>query len=1022
MTVGVAHSGEEKMRNETLTLQTSLPVAEIRAKRCQFVGSYRRTIEPIRRKKLFSFVCLVAAACLSSPMRAMPQVRIENPNQHIGGLPPGLTVSTSASVVKINPTFGSEGTKVVITGGPTSNLSGATAVYFGGVPAGFATNADGTLLANAPAGGGPPSVSVAVTVLLGGVLLPSTATFTYQVGELMVSGPLPYSPTLNGDLSWNNPNPTGYFMSLASLPNNGSIAFPDFLPTLHLATSFQDNRPAIEYNYNLNPQVLCPWEPADAPIEAETTCAAAGNEGRFTAYLFFCDVMGSSQSGSGSCTNWDGNAGWWMPASICDSASPTCTTSVTESLATSGPSKNTVGDLPIPLGSMFSSTSLARTLKLTSWIAQLSTDPATVFPNRQDSVTSIFNVVIAPTAMLQTSAVPYTLIYAPPGNQSVVNFTASSQYGSQFSVENDQEKDNLYSAEQNANTGFSLKVAGFSLTGSAGSTSGWDSTTIQGFGQVNSTTAQDQNSLAFSFTWPFPANPNLVPGSGAVCASQTDCSKTTTISNAYALEPFWADTFILLVHPEFTAWVVSNSQSRYAFYGSVPTTIDATVLQLDFCKRGQVEFGQNQCTFEYSASGIALAKTGQAPVYNGQSESITLSQTDAANLLMLDPFYVGGQSAALATNRAVPVSSTTYGAKIGEPARPFGPQTITNTQAQTATGKAQQSSYSTVTSVQSQGSSYGAEINASGGKTGATEGVTYTVGSKDTSSTTLKYTYVDSTATSKQNVTQASVTLNDVDNTTTGSSGPSCKICHNPLPDQPSVNIYLDRLFGTFMFQDPRAPGASDVLHPVLVPVAVSTLHLMTILTGEEMSQNRFSDITQSDPARGMIGFLAREKILPGTAKALFAPGALITRGQLAAALASSLQIKSPASPESAFSDILGGTPLASSVKAAVNANLINPATETTFDPGGSISRQDLAVALARGFSLSGATAPTVSDAPQVSASARSSVAAVVAKGYLKAFSDNTFRPTTFVTREEAAEAIYLALYDRTEEAARTGQ
>jgi S-layer family protein len=193
-------------------------------------------------------------------------------------------------------------------------------------------------------------------------------------------------------------------------------------------------------------------------------------------------------------------------------------------------------------------------------------------------------------------------------------------------------------------------------------------------------------------------------------------------------------------------------------------------------------------------------------------------------------------------------------------------------------------------------------------------------------------------------------------------------------------------------------------------------------LTGEEISQNRVSDITPSDPARGMIGFLAREKILPGTAKALFAPGDPITRGQLAAALASSLQIKPAASPESVFSDILAGTPLASSIRAAVSANLIDPATETTFDPGGSISRQDLAVALTRGFGLSGTAAPTVSDAPQVSATARSSVAAVLAKGYVKEFSDNIFRPTTSVTREEAAEAIYLALYDRTEEAARTAQ
>jgi hypothetical protein len=926
-------------------------------------------------------------------------------------------------VVKVNPACCSAGTQVVITGGPISNLSQATAVYFGGVSVPFTLNANGTLTATVPGDKDPSAISVAVTVMAGGVLLPSSAYFTYGIGELMVSGPLLYDPTqaFGGDQPWNGPNTNAYSMSLDGL--TGSIFFPNFSPVLHLSTSFQDNRPGIPYVAFIKPgpPLNCPWE----GHPGFNTCVSAGNGGQYTAYLSVCDVTPPHQTGPPNCNNWDGNTGWWMPASICGSASQPCTTSVTESLFTLGPGKTTNGDLAIPLSSMFPTdlSLLARTLKLTAWIKQLTTLPAQAFPDRSNNISAVFNVVLTPAAMVQTTVIPYTLIYAPPGDQSTVSFTASSQYGSQYSVENDQEIDNQYSVEKDSNTAFSLKASAFFLTGSLDTNSGEVDTTTQGFGQVDSTSGQQSNSLAFSSTWSFPINASLVPGSGAVCVPQTECSQTTTISNPYALEPFWGDTFILFVHPEFAAWTVGSGQTRYAFYGAVQTTIDATVQQLDFCKRGQLPpWGENQCYFEYSTNGIALSKTGQGPVYQGEAESITLSAADAALLLTLDPFYAGGQSAVVATNRALPLPSyanSPYGARNGSLARVFA-KTLTNTQAQTATDKAQQSSFSTISSVVSQSDSFGVGVSASGSGNSLTEGLTYTVGSKDTTSNTLKLTYVDSTATSKQNVTQATVTLNDVDNTTQGSNGPLCSKCHAPLPDQPSVNIYLDRLFGTFMFQDTRAPGPPPSLQPI--PISVSSLHLMTILTGEEMSQRRFSDVPASDPARGMVGFLAREQIMPGTAKGSFSPNTPMTRGQLATAMASALHLNTGGIAETVFSDVPRGTLLSKSISAAIKANLISPISASTFEPAGSVSREDLSIALAHGFVLTAAGAPNVSDAAQVSSAAASSVTAVLAKGYLKALPDNTFRPTTPVTREDAAAAIYTALYDQVQAAAQKTQ
>ena len=91
------------------------------------------------------------------------------PTQFAYALPPAVT-SISQS---IGPAAG--GTTLTISG---TNLSGTSAVYFGGVNASFMDNGDGTLTAVSP-GGNPSTVDVTV-VTLGGTTATSPADqFTY---------------------------------------------------------------------------------------------------------------------------------------------------------------------------------------------------------------------------------------------------------------------------------------------------------------------------------------------------------------------------------------------------------------------------------------------------------------------------------------------------------------------------------------------------------------------------------------------------------------------------------------------------------------------------------------------------------------------------------------------------------------------------------------------------------------------------------------------------------------------------
>lgn len=75
--------------------------------------------------------------------------------------------------------------------------------------------------------------------------------------------------------------------------------------------------------------------------------------------------------------------------------------------------------------------------------------------------------------------------------------------------------------------------------------------------------------------------------------------------------------------------------------------------------------------------------------------------------------------------------------------------------------------------------------------------------SKDAAAADLKATFNSSTVVTKTNATQDQVMLSDQDVT----NGCSLPHCHLPLPDRPTVNIYLDKMFGGFMFQDPGAPS-----------------------------------------------------------------------------------------------------------------------------------------------------------------------------------------------------------------------
>jgi hypothetical protein len=86
--------------------------------------------------------------------------------------------------------------------------------------------------------------------------------------------------------------------------------------------------------------------------------------------------------------------------------------------------------------------------------------------------------------------------------------------------------------------------------------------------------------------------------------------------------------------------------------------------------------------------------------------------------------------------------------------------------------------------------------------------LTYTVtdGESHTSVNQVQMQFTDSTAVTTSTTTSSGAQLNDEDNVFQSQQGADCPKCHDPLVARPRVAVYLDRTFGTFMFQDPDAP------------------------------------------------------------------------------------------------------------------------------------------------------------------------------------------------------------------------
>lgn len=178
-----------------------------------------------------------------------------------------------------------------------------------------------------------------------------------------------------------------------------------------------------------------------------------------------------------------------------------------------------------------------------------------------------------------------------------------------------------------------------------------------------------------------------------------------------------------------------------------------------------------------------------------------------------------------------------------------------------------------------------------------------------------------------------------------------------------------------------------------------------------------FADIS-GHKNQSAVEALASRGIINGKSETSFDPNATMTRAEFAAITVRALGLTPRANGK--FSDVPAGSWFAACVGTASSYGIVNGVSETSFDPSGTITRQEAAVMTARAAKLCGmdtamsadavrdALAP-FSDYTQSDAWAREGLAFCCANGILDG-SALTLRPKDAVLRCEVAQMLYSLL------------
>lgn len=187
---------------------------------------------------------------------------------------------------------------------------------------------------------------------------------------------------------------------------------------------------------------------------------------------------------------------------------------------------------------------------------------------------------------------------------------------------------------------------------------------------------------------------------------------------------------------------------------------------------------------------------------------------------------------------------------------------------------------------------------------------------------------------------------------------------------------------------------------------------------GVVQSSISFNDVT-SHWAKEQIDALASRYIVQGTSADTFEPSRSVTRAEWTTMLVRALDLAEKPD-KAAFSDVLPSKWYAGAIGAAAEAGLVQGFEDGTFQPNVLVTKQQMAVTLAKAIAFVKLDETSSADVEQLEAAfkdaadiagwAKDAVAQVAAAGIVHGDSQGQFQPAKPSTRAEAATVLYNLL------------
>ncbi|MBO5007227.1 MAG: S-layer homology domain-containing protein [Clostridia bacterium] len=177
-----------------------------------------------------------------------------------------------------------------------------------------------------------------------------------------------------------------------------------------------------------------------------------------------------------------------------------------------------------------------------------------------------------------------------------------------------------------------------------------------------------------------------------------------------------------------------------------------------------------------------------------------------------------------------------------------------------------------------------------------------------------------------------------------------------------------------------------------------------------------FDDLGQVSWAEDAILYLAEKQVINGKGNDKFAPNDEITREEFLKIILNAFELTTDTRAENMFSDVISGSWYEEYVNTAYSLGIVKGYSEDVFGIGEKITRQDMAVMVARAVQKAEIVFAeptedtTFDDDSTISDYAKNSVYLLKNAGVINGTGDGSFAPIQNATRAEAAVMIYKVI------------